>query len=165
MMRLPSVQIARDARPRPSLLPSGGPSGQAAGAESRSDEVAENPVGVHRLVQAGGGRAGDQESDGLADDGGQPVLRRLAYQGAAIGVGDDQAGVRRQDLRRKIRGDGEEQPVAVGAVLRPLRVDLEIDDGRLDLDDPDVAPGAMAARSARRPPGSTSSGTTTKPCW
>ena len=65
----------------------------------------------------------------------------------AEGVGDDQAGVGRENLARHFERGGEEQPVAVQPVVDPFLVGAEIGDRRLDLDDPDFA----AAR--RAPPG------------
>jgi hypothetical protein len=56
----------------------------------------------------------------------QPVLWRRAMHMRAIGVGNDQAGVSREDLARQILGEGEEQPVAMGAVFRPFLVGPQI---------------------------------------
>ena len=69
----------------------------------------------------------------------QAMLRRLAMQMRAIGVGDDQAGVGGKDLARQILREGEEQPVAMGAVFLPFLVGTQILDRGLDLDDPDLA--------------------------
>ena len=44
------------------------------------------------------------------------MLGRLAHELAAIGVGDDQAGVLRENLRRHMGGGGEIEPVAVKAI-------------------------------------------------
>ena len=45
----------------------------------------------------------------------------------------------REDVLRHVRGGGEIEPIAMQPVIRPLLVDAEILDRRLDLDDPDLA--------------------------
>ena len=60
----------------------------------------------------------------------------------AEGVGDDQAGVGREDLARDVERGGEEQPVAMQPVVDPFLVGAKIGDRRLDLDDPDFAVAA-----------------------
>ena len=72
----------------------------------------------------------------------QPVLRRLADDRCAEGVGDDEPGVGRENLARHLERGGEEQPVAMQPVVHPFLVGAEIRDRRLDLDDPDFAVGA-----------------------
>ena len=54
------------------------------------------------------------------------MLRRLAMQMRAIGVGDDQAGIRRENLARQILREGKEQPVAMHPVILPLLVGAQI---------------------------------------
>ena len=97
----------------------------------------------------------------LRVDGVQAVLRRLAHQLRAERVGDDQPGVLGENLARHLERGGEEQPVAMRAVVHPFLVGAEILDRGLDLDDPDLARrvergrGRRAARTAaatRSPP-------------
>jgi hypothetical protein len=54
------------------------------------------------------------------------MLRGFAVQMGAIGVGDDQAGLGRENLARQILGEGKEQPVAMRAVLMPFLVGAQI---------------------------------------
>ena len=56
-------------------------------------------------------------------------------------IGHDQSGVGRENLARHILRGGEEQPVAMGAVVLPFLVGAEIGDRGFDLDDPDRAAG------------------------
>ncbi len=67
------------------------------------------------------------------------MLRRLAMHMRTVGVRNDQAGLGGENLARQIGREGEEQPVAMGAVLLPLLVGAQILDRRFDLDDPDLA--------------------------
>ena len=67
------------------------------------------------------------------------MLRRLAMQVCAVGIGDDQAGVFRKNLAGQILREGKEQPVAMHPVVLPFLVGAQIFHRRLDLDDPDVA--------------------------
>ena len=70
------------------------------------------------------------------------MLRRLADDLRAEGVGHDQPGVGREDFARHLERGGEEQPVAVQPIVDPFLVGAEIGDRRFDLDDPDLAAGA-----------------------
>jgi DNA-binding LytR/AlgR family response regulator len=65
--------------------------------------------------------------------------RRLAQHRAAEPVGDDQAGLLRQDLARELRRDREGEGVAIGLVLVPLLVGAEVLETGLHLDDEDLA--------------------------
>ena len=56
----------------------------------------------------------------------QPVLGRLAVQMRAIGVGDNQAGIRREDLAGQVLGEGKEQPVAMRSLILPFLVGAQI---------------------------------------
>ena len=56
----------------------------------------------------------------------QAMLGRLAMQMRAIGVGDDQAGIVRENLARQILREGEEQPVAMHPVVLPFLVGAQI---------------------------------------
>src|ERR1700694_867600 len=58
----------------------------------------------------------------LAGRGRQPMLRRLAMQMRAIGIGDDQPGLFGENLARQILREAEEQPVAMRAVVLPFLV-------------------------------------------
>ncbi len=61
---------------------------------------------------------------------------------AGVGVGEDQPGIGGQDVRRKIRGDGEEQRIAVLAILRPFLVGAEVGNARLDFNNPNLSVAA-----------------------
>jgi hypothetical protein len=54
------------------------------------------------------------------------VLRRFAEHVGAIGIRNDQSGVRRKNLGWHILREGEEQPVAMGAVVFPFVVGAEV---------------------------------------
>ena len=69
----------------------------------------------------------------------EPVLGGFAHQFGAVGIGEDEAGIGREDVERHGGVGGEEQPVAGDAIVGPFLVDAEILDRRLDLDDPDFA--------------------------
>jgi hypothetical protein len=93
----------------------------------------------------------------LARGGRDLVLGRLAMQMRAIGVGDDEAGVLRKDLARQVLREGEEQPVAMGAVFVPFLICAQILDDDL-ISTIQISPRSFSAtRSARRPDGSGSS--------
>lgn len=64
---------------------------------------------------------------------------RLADQFARIGIRENQACIARQNLRREIRRDREEQRIAVLSVLRPFLIGTVVGNARLDLNNPDVA--------------------------
>ena len=53
-------------------------------------------------------------------------FRRLADDLGAEHVGNDQSGIGRHDLGIEIAGNGEEQAIAVVAVLGPFHVAAEI---------------------------------------
>ncbi len=67
------------------------------------------------------------------------MLGRFAVQMGAIGVGDDQPGIEREDFVGQFPGESEKQPVAMRSVFRPFLVGAQILDRRFDLDDPDIA--------------------------
>src|SRR5882672_7788459 len=69
----------------------------------------------------------------------QAMLRRFAKKMRAIGVGDDQASILWKKIAAQILREGEEQPVAMGAVVLPFVIGAEILHRRFDLDDPDLA--------------------------
>jgi hypothetical protein len=67
------------------------------------------------------------------------VFRRVAHDLGAVAVGEDEAALLGKDRGRHIRMRGEEEAVGMQPVFRPLAVDAEILDRRLDLDDPDIS--------------------------
>ena len=71
-------------------------------------------------------RHGETDGHQLAGRRRQPVLRRLALQMRAIGVGDDQASAGGKNLARQILRKREEQPVAMRPILLPLLVGAQI---------------------------------------
>ena len=71
----------------------------------------------------------------------------------AIGVRDDQAGVFAENLARQILGEGEEQPIAMGAVLVPFLIGTQSSTDDL-ISTIQISPRSFSAtRSARRPDG------------
>ena len=95
----------------------------------------------------------------------QAVLRRLAHDLRAERVGDDQPGVLRENLARHFERGGEEQPVAMRAIVHPFLVGAEILDRGLDLDDPDLARSVERDEVGAPPDGSGNSLTAEKPNW
>ena len=79
----------------------------------------------------------EPEQHGLPRCRRQPVLAGFAQDRRPIGIRQDQPGILGHDLGGNMVGDGEEQPVAMEPVVRPLRVGAEIVDARLDFDDPE----------------------------
>ena len=69
----------------------------------------------------------------------QRMARRRAHDLAGIGVGQDQPGIGRQNVRWEIGRDGKEQRIAIVAVLRPFLIGAKVGNARLDFNDPDVA--------------------------
>ena len=57
----------------------------------------------------------------------------------AKGIGHDETGVGRENLARHLDRGGEEQSVAMRAIILPFLVGAEVRDRGLDLDDPDFA--------------------------
>ena len=70
---------------------------------------------------------------------GEPMLRRLANNFAAVAIRQQQPRIVRQHLDREIRRDREQQSVAPLPVFRPFAIGAKILERRLDLDDPDLA--------------------------
>ena len=52
----------------------------------------------------------------------EAVLRRFAGKRCAERVGNDKAGVRREDLARHVKCGGEEQPVAMKPIVDPFLI-------------------------------------------
>src|SRR5438132_2616370 len=71
----------------------------------------------------------------------ESVLRRLAYDRRAEGIGNDQTGVERKDIARHLKRSREKQPITMPAIIHPLLVSAKVSNRRLDLDDPHVALG------------------------
>jgi hypothetical protein len=64
---------------------------------------------------------------------------RLAHDVAGIGIGQDEPGVGRQNVRWKIGRDGKQQRIAIVAVLRPFLVGAKVGNARLDFNDPNLS--------------------------
>ena len=73
------------------------------------------------------------------------MFGRRANDLGAVAVGQDQPGVFGKYLERHMRRGGEEQPVAMPAIVRPFAVDAKILDRRFDFDDPELAEPANSA--------------------
>ena len=72
----------------------------------------------------------------------------------AIGIGDNQAGFLGKDVARQILREGEEQPVAMGAIVLPFVIGAQIVERRLDLHDPDLAALVQRDQIGAAPDGS-----------
>ena len=70
--------------------------------KSRNFTKARRPR-IDQTVQAVRRGLGETQEHGLARRAGEPVLRRLAQDLGAVGVGEDQAGILREDLERHRR--------------------------------------------------------------
>ena len=72
----------------------------------------------------------------------EPMLRGLALERCAEGIGNDKAGVLRENFARHVERGGEKQPVAVQPIVDPFLIGTKIGNRRLDLHDPQfpVAP-------------------------
>ena len=88
---------------------------------------------IECAVHAQAGRPGDGDQHGLAPGPAQGGMWCLPHYLAAEAVGEDQARVWRQDAVGEVRGDREQQPVAIGAVLRPFVVGTVILEAGFDL--------------------------------
>ena len=71
--------------------------------------------------------------------GGDPLFRRLADYRSAECVGNDQAGIGREDIARHLGVRGEEQPIAVPPIIHPFLIGAEVGDRRFYLYDDDFA--------------------------
>ena len=56
----------------------------------------------------------------------QPVLGRLAHDGRAEGIGNDEADVGGKNLARHFERGSEEQPVAMQPVIDPLPIGAKV---------------------------------------
>src|SRR5256885_9812837 len=65
----------------------------------------------------------------------EPALGRRAHDLAAMGIGDDEPAIDRQDLAREVGLDREEEAVAELEIFRPFPIGLEIGAAGLHLDD------------------------------
>ena len=75
---------------------------------------------------------------------GQPRVLRLPYQLTAIAIRKNETGALWQHMRRKVRGDGEIEPVAMRQVVVPFAVALKVEQAGLDLHHPNIAAGRDA---------------------
>src|SRR5215813_14917578 len=69
----------------------------------------------------------------------ESVLWRLACDGCAVGIRNDQAGVEWKDIARHLERGREKQPITMQPIIHPLLVSAKVGDRRLDLHDPHVA--------------------------
>src|SRR4051794_3725913 len=83
-------------------------------------------LGIHEAVDALCGGEGEFDRHQLAGRRRQAVLRRVAMQMRAIGVGDDQASLSWENLAWKVLREGKEQPVAMRAVVLPFLVGAQV---------------------------------------
>ena len=84
------------------------------------------PLRVDQPVDALRGGHREPHRHQLARRRGQAMLRRLAMQMRAIGVGNDQAGACGENLAGQILREGKEQPVAMRAIILPFLVGAPI---------------------------------------
>ena len=111
----------------------------AKSARRASRRIAVRPGRIDQRLQPHRRRAREQQHHRLARGGRQFVLRRRAFDFGAEGIGHDQPGVGRENLARHLERCGEEQAVAMRAIVRPFLIGAEIGDRGFDLDDPDLA--------------------------
>jgi hypothetical protein len=103
----------------------------------RDLHVAGRAIGIQRGLQPERRGAQDPQSHGLAARRRELVVRRRRHDFAAVAVGDDQAGSRRNELAGEIRSNGKEEAVAELAVGGPFLVSAKVGRTRFDLNDPD----------------------------
>src|SRR5262249_49336348 len=94
-------------------------------------------AGKRREPQRRGAAEGEQHAPARRRM--QPVLGRRAHHLGAERISHDQPGILREDVAGHVNGGGEEQPVAMQAVVHPFRVGAKVGDRGLDLDDPERA--------------------------
>lgn len=99
-------------------------------APEKERQKSELPFGmalrIGETIEPLGRRQCEAEHHRLARRRRQAVLRRFAMQMSAIGVGNDEAGVCGKNPARQIARKGEEQAVAMRAIILPLSIGAQI---------------------------------------